>query len=90
MAKKSLIEREKKRKNMFLKNLSSRIELKKTLKKTISFEEKLSCLLKLQDLPRNSSPSRLVCFNLLKIHFIFFISFQLKIFGKMRVFNFSY
>lgn len=60
MAKKSLIEREKKRKVMFLKNLSSRMQLKSDLKKVTSFEEKFNYQLKLQNLPRNSSSSRIL------------------------------
>ena len=59
MAKKSMIQREKKRQKLTQKFLSRREELKAKIKSSDSFEEKLMYHRKLQQLPRNSSPSRL-------------------------------
>lgn len=59
MAKKSMIQREKKRQKLTQKFLSRREQLKAKIKSSNSFEEKLMYHRKLQQLPRNSSPSRL-------------------------------
>ena len=60
MAKKSMIAREVKREKLVSKNLAKRIALKKIIVSlTASDDEKNSAELKLQKLPRDSSPSRL-------------------------------
>jgi len=59
MAKKSLIAREKKRQLLFQRYKPRRIELKKEIKTTTSFDKKCKLNLELQKLPLNSSPSRL-------------------------------
>ena len=59
MAKKSMIAREKKRQRLVQKFLPRRLKLKKQLKETQSFNEKLVLNRKLQKLPLNSSPYRL-------------------------------
>uniref|UniRef100_UPI003002627C ribosomal protein S14 n=1 Tax=Prototheca lentecrescens TaxID=2836214 RepID=UPI003002627C len=59
MAKKSLIEREKKRQILVHKYAQKRYNLKKALKNTTSMEEQFKLHLKLQKLPRNSSSTRL-------------------------------
>ena len=59
MSKKSLIEREKKRKNLVQKYLQKRTNLKTQIKKSKFLEEKFNIHLKLQKFPRNSSPTRL-------------------------------
>jgi len=59
MAKKSMIAREKKRQQLVQKYLKRRVELKTKLKGAQSFNEKLVLNRKLQQLPLNSSPSRL-------------------------------
>lgn len=59
MAKKSMIAREKKRQQLVQKYLKRRIELKAKLKEAQSFNEKLTLNRRLQQLPLNSSPSRL-------------------------------
>jgi len=59
MAKKSMIAREKKRQQLVQKYLKRRVELKAKLKGAQSFNEKLVLNRKLQQLPLNSSPSRL-------------------------------
>lgn len=59
MAKKSMCEREKKRKILVKKYFKKRIELKEKLKTTTSFEDILQIEFKLQKLPKNSSPTRL-------------------------------
>lgn len=59
MSKKSLIEREKKRKNLVQKYLKKRKNLKKQIKKSVFLEEKFTLHQKLQRLPRNSSATRL-------------------------------
>lgn len=59
MAKKNMIEREKKRQGLVLKYDKKRTDIKESLKNSISFEEKLALYGKLQALPRNSFPTRL-------------------------------
>lgn len=59
MSKKSLIEREKKRRFLVKKYFSLRKFLKHELIHSQTFEDKLVCSFKLQSLPKNSSPSRL-------------------------------
>lgn len=58
MAKKGMIERERRRQKLVQKFLEKRIELKTRLKSAESLEEKLSLNRELQKLPRNSSPVR--------------------------------
>nr|YP_009106200.1 ribosomal protein S14 [Binuclearia lauterbornii]AIT95048.1 ribosomal protein S14 [Binuclearia lauterbornii] len=59
MAKKSMIERDNKRRRLFLKYSEKRIILKLKIKQADFLEEKLTLHRKLQQLPRNSSPVRL-------------------------------
>ena len=59
MSKKSLIEREKKRKKLVQKYFKQRKELKIQIKSSIFLGEKFSLHRKLQKFPRNSSPTRL-------------------------------
>jgi len=59
MAKKNMIEREKKRVFLVLKYDKKRKEIKDLIKKSTSFKEKISICNLLQTLPRNSFPSRL-------------------------------
>lgn len=59
MAKKSMIEREKKRQKLINKYSNKREYIKSNLKKNISFNEQLEIQTILQKLPRNSSPIRL-------------------------------
>ena len=61
MAKKSIVEREKKRKLVFSKYNKLRLSLKSAVRKAESFEVKLHYQSLLQNLPRNSSVSRIVC-----------------------------
>jgi small subunit ribosomal protein S14 len=58
MAKKSMIERDKKRQKLILKYAAKRADLKARRKVAVDFEETLSIQSQLQDLPKNSSPSR--------------------------------
>ena len=59
MAKKSMIEREKKRALILKRFREKRVELKKImLSKDVSDEERWSAQLKMQKLPRNSSVTR--------------------------------
>lgn len=59
MAKKSMLERERKRAKTVQRFAKKRAELKKTiLSVTSSDEERADAVLKLQKLPRNASPSR--------------------------------
>lgn len=58
MAKKSMIERESKRKRLVARFGKKRNELLKELKKASSLEEIFACSKKIQKLPRNSSPTR--------------------------------
>lgn len=60
MAKKSIIEREKKREVLVDKYAILRKSIKEKIKSEESFEKKLDYYSQLQKLPRNSSPSRLV------------------------------
>jgi small subunit ribosomal protein S14 len=59
MAKKNMIEREKKRARLVLKYGKKRIEIKNSIKSCASFQEKITLYGQLQSLPRNSFPSRL-------------------------------
>nr|YP_009694153.1 ribosomal protein S14 [Christensenia aesculifolia]QEI60328.1 ribosomal protein S14 [Christensenia aesculifolia] len=59
MAKKSLIEREKKRKILVQKYKSIRKSLKNKIRNASSLEEVLAIHKELQSLPRNSAPTRL-------------------------------
>jgi small subunit ribosomal protein S14 len=58
MAKKSMIEREKKRKKLADKYAVKRAELKEQFRQTEDFDEQMEIHRKLQRLPRNSSPTR--------------------------------
>ena len=59
MAKKSMIEREKKRKFLVIKYAKKRMSYKEDIKKSSFLEEKLEIHRKLQRLPRNSAHVRL-------------------------------
>lgn len=59
MAKKSMLERELKRKKLVKKYALKRIELKNQIKKASSLEEKFAISEKIQRLPKNSAPIRL-------------------------------
>lgn len=60
MSKKSIVERNKKRKNLVDKFAQKRIDLKKQASDTnLSFEERMAAQAKLTKLPRNSSSVRL-------------------------------
>jgi len=60
MAKKSMLERERKRAKTVQRFAKKRAELKKTiLSVSSSDEERMEAVLKLQKLPRNASPSRM-------------------------------
>ena len=60
MAKKSMIAREVKRQKLVAKSLAKRLELKSIiLSMNASDDDKIAAELKLQKLPRDSSPSRL-------------------------------
>nr|ALG63589.1 ribosomal protein S14 [Guillardia theta] len=59
MAKKSMIQREKKREKLVLKYEKKRKEIKESLKQVSSYKEKVDIYAKLQTLPRNSFPTRL-------------------------------
>ena len=58
MAKKSMIEREKKRKRLVEKYAEKREELKQQFMQAEYLEEKIELHRKLQRLPRNSAPNR--------------------------------
>ena len=60
MARKSLIEREKKKMKLVAKYADKRAALKEQQKRAATFEEKMETQRKLQKLPRNSNPSRVV------------------------------
>lgn len=60
MAKKSIIERERKRKHLVSKYSNIRKEIKEQLNSSQYFEQRLASQSKLQNLPRNSSPVRLL------------------------------
>nr|AIT94187.1 ribosomal protein S14 [Marsupiomonas sp. NIES 1824] len=59
MAKKAMVERERKRKYLVTKYQEKRSQLKKELKLANNLQEKLEIQAVLQKLPRNSSPVRL-------------------------------
>lgn len=59
MAKKSMVEREKKRQKLVIKYKTKRIELKTSIEKSNSYQEKLELYNKLQTIPRNAFPTRL-------------------------------
>lgn len=59
MAKKSMVERERKRQKLVAKYTTKRSILKEEIKKADFLEEKLALHMKLQKFPRNSSPVRL-------------------------------
>ena len=59
MAKKSMVEREKKRQTLVLKYATKRSSLKAEISEATFFEEKLNLHRQLQHLPRNSSKVRL-------------------------------
>src|SRR6478672_914311 len=59
MAKKSLIEREKKRQKLEKKYQHFRQSIKTQIKKSLSLDEKWEFQKQLQALPRNSAPTRL-------------------------------
>lgn len=59
MAKKSMIERERKRESLVKKYITKRENLKTSIRMASSLEEKLALHRKLQKLPRNSAPVRL-------------------------------
>ena len=54
-----MIQRERKREKLVVKYEKKRKEIKQSLKNVSSYKEKLDLYAKLQDLPRNSFPSRL-------------------------------
>ena len=58
MAKASIIERESKRERLILKHIEKRTLLKKDLKTTKSFQERINLYRKFEKIPRNSAPSR--------------------------------
>lgn len=53
-----MIQREKKRERLAIKNNEKREFLKSELKKVTSFQERLTLYKKMEKLPRNSAPSR--------------------------------
>ena len=59
MAKKSMIEREKKRQRLVVNYAAKRNNLKERMKSTSLLQERLNLHRKLQQLPRNSAPVRL-------------------------------
>jgi len=59
MAKKSMVEREKKRQKLVSKYKAKRYDFKQQIKKAEFLEDKLNLYAKLQKLPRNSSAVRL-------------------------------
>ena len=59
MAKKNMIEREKKRQHLVIKYDKKRKNIKDSIKHCNTFQDKFKLYLKFQSLPRNSSPSRL-------------------------------
>lgn len=59
MAKKSMIEREKKRQRLVDKYADKRQELKEQFRQTTNQQEKMDIHRQIQKLPRNSAPSRL-------------------------------
>jgi small subunit ribosomal protein S14 len=59
MAKKNMIEREKKRQRLVVKYQVKRLSLKSLIKKSTSYQEKLELYDKIQSLTRNYYPTRL-------------------------------
>lgn len=59
MAKKNMIEREKKRQRLVIKYGKKRTDIKNSIKSSSSFEDTLASYTLLQSLPRNSFPTRL-------------------------------
>jgi small subunit ribosomal protein S14 len=59
MAKKSMIEREKKRSKLVSKYAGKRLEIKEKIHSAVNFNEKFALHCELQKLPRNSSATRL-------------------------------
>ena len=59
MAKKSMIQREIKRKKLMNKNKNKRENIKNEIKKNSDFTKQLELQKQLQKLPRNSAPSRI-------------------------------
>lgn len=59
MAKKSMIEREKKRQKLTIKYTTTRNKLKQNIKSTSILQDKIKIHRKLQNLPLNSAPVRL-------------------------------
>nr|YP_009033690.1 ribosomal protein S14 [Roya anglica]YP_009256853.1 ribosomal protein S14 [Roya obtusa]AHZ11073.1 ribosomal protein S14 [Roya anglica]ANI25979.1 ribosomal protein S14 [Roya obtusa] len=59
MAKKSIIERDKKRQALSLKYYDRRQTLKNQIKQAVSIDEKCRLHRELQSLPRNSAPTRI-------------------------------
>ena len=60
MARKSIIEREKKKLKLTSQYLEKRKSIKEEMRKAETFEEKMEAQKKLQKLPRNSNPNRVV------------------------------
>jgi len=58
MAKQSMIQREVKRERLIIKHAEKREKIKQLLKDSSSYNDKLQNFKKLQNLPRNSAPSR--------------------------------
>lgn len=58
MAKQSMIQREVKRERLIIKHAKKREKIKQLLKDSSSYNDKLQNFKKLQNLPRNSAPSR--------------------------------
>ncbi len=59
MAKTSMVNRDLKRKKLAKRHAAKRVALKKTISSTTaSYDEKMEAVVKLQKLPRDSSPSR--------------------------------
>lgn len=58
MAKKSMSEREKKRSRLIAKYAAKRAELKEQFRQATNLQEKIDLHRQLQQLPRNSAPSR--------------------------------
>lgn len=60
MAKLSMIARENKRQRTIKRHEKVRLELKKVIKKSKDFAERMAAQVKLQKLPRDASPVRLI------------------------------
>ena len=58
MAKQSMIQRERKREKLIVKQAIKRNSIKEELKNVQSFQERLELYKKFEKVPRNSSPSR--------------------------------